>query len=91
MNKNEMRLLSSAHFLLRKGITEIDDPEEFEATLRQSLRDLHELLTIQQERTQRRINRAQHRIGDMTLELKGHPRSDPKFQSFMGKLKDGAA
>jgi hypothetical protein len=91
MNKKEMHLLSSAHFLLHKGINEIDDPEEFEATLRRSLRDLSEVLMIQQDRTQRSIDRHLHRIGDMTLELKGHPRSAPKFKSFMGKLKDGTA
>jgi hypothetical protein len=76
--------------LLHKGINEIDDPEEFEATLRRSLRDLNELLTIQQDRTQRSIDRHLNSIGDMKLELNGHPSSDSKFEFFMGKIKDGA-
>jgi hypothetical protein len=90
MNRRESRLLSSAQFLLHKAISEIDDPEEFESTLRRSLRDLNELLTIQQDRTQRSIERHLIRIGDMTIELKQHLR-DPKFNAFMGKLGNGAS
>jgi hypothetical protein len=66
MNKNEMRLLASAHFLLQKAIYEIDDPEEFEATLGRSLRDLNELLTTQRERTQRSTDRHHNSAGDVT-------------------------
>ncbi len=90
MNKKESQLLFSAHHILRKAINEVDDPEEFELMLRQSLHELQTLIELEQAKTQRHTDRLLTKINGTKLELKGHPSNEPKFKAFMDRLKDGA-